>query len=63
MHRPGIEPESREWESRMIPLHQRRLHVKSKFNLKIGSSNLLIKITEAIHSTVCSIHRLLLYSK
>ena len=23
--RPGIEPESQEWESCMIPLHQRRL--------------------------------------
>jgi hypothetical protein len=23
MHRPGIEPGSQEWESRMIPLHQR----------------------------------------
>ena len=23
MHRPGIEPESQEWEARMIPLHQR----------------------------------------
>ncbi|GFU68660.1 hypothetical protein TNCV_308751 [Trichonephila clavipes] len=25
MRRPGIEPESQEWESCMIPLHQRRL--------------------------------------
>ena len=24
MRRPGIEPESQEWESCMIPLHQRR---------------------------------------
>ena len=28
MRRPGIEPGSQEWESCMIPLHQRRFHIK-----------------------------------
>ena len=31
MRRPGIEPGSQEWESCMIPLHQRR-HVSNKLN-------------------------------
>ena len=32
MRRPGIEPGSQEWESCMIPLHQRRnLTTKAKF--------------------------------
>lgn len=32
MHRPGIEPGSREWESRMIPLHQ-RCHASVKIDV------------------------------
>ena len=28
MRRPGIEPGSQEWESCMIPLHQRRFHIE-----------------------------------
>ena len=29
MRRPGIEPGSQEWESCMIPLHQRRRYIKT----------------------------------
>lgn len=28
MHRPGIEPGSQEWESCMLPLHQRCISLK-----------------------------------
>ena len=30
MRRPGIEPGSQEWESCMIPLHQRRNHLYNR---------------------------------
>ena len=35
MRRPGIEPGSQEWESCMIPLHQRRFHIE----LTLGIGN------------------------
>ena len=34
LRRPGIEPGSQEWESCMIPLHQRRSHGRMvRFNI------------------------------
>ncbi len=43
MRRPGIEPESQEWESCMIPLHQRRLRSLKAENLLENFSAFLIK--------------------
>ena len=44
MRRPGIEPGSQEWESCMIPLHQRR-------NLSLDWSPLVPATADAIMSS------------
>ena len=46
MRRPGIEPGSQEWESCMIPLHQRRFHIELTLAIdnKYGKNLFLGKI-------------------
>ena len=45
MRRPGIEPGSQEWESCMIPLHQRRFHIELTLAIdnKYGKNPFLAK--------------------
>ena len=49
VRRPGIEPGSQEWESCMIPLHQRR-HVSNKLNI---NNSLLARLAQSVeHETL-----------
>ena len=55
MHRPGIEPGSQEWESCMIPLHQRRVFLHHD---TIFGSVISIQLRSAIshRSAITTVH-------
>ena len=60
MRRPGIEPGSQEWESCMIPLHQRRFHIKltlmidNKYGKNLFPAILKKKIVTNIKIYICA---------
>ena len=48
MRRPGIEPGSQEWESCMIPLHQRRPVFEEENNIRFSHNSGLTSVISSL---------------